>query len=59
MIGAAAARLRLRDCQGLDIGLFERSIEKMANDALASGSAQNNPIVPTASEIVELYHEAW
>jgi alcohol dehydrogenase class IV len=31
----------------------------MAADALASGSPQNNPRVPTASEIVELYQQAW
>jgi alcohol dehydrogenase class IV len=27
----------------------------MAADALASGSTQNNPRVPTAAEIVDLY----
>jgi alcohol dehydrogenase class IV len=31
----------------------------MAQDALASGSPQNNPVVPTAAEIVELYRQAW
>jgi len=31
----------------------------MAFDALASGSPANNPVVPTASEIVQLYREAW
>jgi alcohol dehydrogenase len=33
--------------------------EKMASDALASGSPLNNPVVPTAAEIVALYEEAW
>ena len=33
--------------------------EKMASDALASGSPANNPVVPSAAEIVELYREAW
>jgi alcohol dehydrogenase class IV len=31
----------------------------MAEDALASGSPQNNPRVPTAEEIVALYQKAW
>jgi alcohol dehydrogenase class IV len=29
----------------------------MADDALASGSPANNPRVPTADEIVQLYRE--
>lgn len=32
---------------------------KMASDALASGSPQNNPRVPTADQIIALYEEAW
>jgi hypothetical protein len=31
----------------------------MASDALASGSPQNNPRVPSAEEIVSLYEQAW
>lgn len=31
----------------------------MNNDALASGSPQNNPRVPTAEEIIALYKDAW
>ncbi len=31
----------------------------MAGQALASGSPQNNPRVPTAEEIVGLYHKLW
>jgi alcohol dehydrogenase class IV len=31
----------------------------MAADALASGSPQNNPRIPTEEEIVELYKAAW
>jgi alcohol dehydrogenase class IV len=31
----------------------------MADDALASGSPQNNAVVPTAAEIVALYRAAW
>jgi alcohol dehydrogenase class IV len=50
---------RLRDCRGVDRFGFESNIRKMANDALASGSPQNNPIVPTVEQIVKLYEEAW
>jgi alcohol dehydrogenase class IV len=50
---------RLRDCRGVDRQRFEQYVEKMAQDALASGSPNNNPTVPTAEEIVKLYHEAW
>jgi alcohol dehydrogenase class IV len=38
---------------------FDTTKEKMAADALASGSPQNNPIVPTAEQIVALYEESW
>jgi len=31
----------------------------MANDALASGSPANNPVVPSTDEIVELYRAAY
>jgi hypothetical protein len=31
----------------------------MATQALASGSPQNNPRIPTADEIVGLYHQVW
>ena len=50
---------RLRDHPRMDTNRFERLVEKMAGDALASGSPQNNPIVPTAAQIVALYREAW
>lgn len=50
---------RLRDCPGFELKKFESVLEKMAADALASGSPQNNPRVPTADEIVALYREAW
>ena len=50
---------RLRDCKGVTRDRFEATIEKMAADALASGSPGNNPRVPTAEEIVSLYEEAW
>lgn len=50
---------RLRDCPKMDEVRFRSVLEKMANDALVSGSPQNNPIVPTAEQIVELYRQAW
>jgi hypothetical protein len=31
----------------------------MAHDALASGSPANNPVVPTADQIIDLYRRAW
>lgn len=50
---------RLRDHRLMDATRFEHSLEKMAADALASGSPGNNPRVPHAEEIVALYREAW
>jgi alcohol dehydrogenase class IV len=50
---------RLRDCKGMEFSRFESVLEKMAQDALASGSPQNNPVVPAAEQIVELYRQAW
>jgi alcohol dehydrogenase class IV len=50
---------RLRACHGVERAKFETSVAKMAADALASGSPQNNPVVPNAEEIVGLYEEAW
>jgi len=49
----------LADCLKQDYGTFRPHLEKMAGDALASGSPGNNPRVPTAEEIVELYEQAW
>lgn len=50
---------RLRECPGVEVARFEQLLPKMAADALASGSPQNNPRVPTAEEIVQLYQQAW
>lgn len=50
---------RLRDCRGVEETRFRSVLGKMAADALASGSPQNNPRIPTAEEIVRLYEEAW
>lgn len=40
---------------GIDQNEFENHLEKMAVDALESGSPQNNPRVPTDKEIIQLY----
>ncbi|WP_174614711.1 iron-containing alcohol dehydrogenase [Virgibacillus ihumii] len=40
---------------GIDKQEFESVVSKMATDALASGSPQNNPKVPVQHEIEELY----
>jgi len=50
---------RLGDVLKVARSQFETHLRKMAEDALASGSPQNNPVVPTAEEIVELYRRAW
>jgi alcohol dehydrogenase len=49
----------LRECVKVGRAKFENSLEKMAADALASGSPQNNPVVPTPQQMVALYKEAW
>jgi len=50
---------RLGGCRGVERARFDSLAAKMAADALASGSPQNNPVVPTAEQIVALYEEAW
>jgi len=50
---------RLREYPKMDGKRFAQSIEKMAVDALTSGSPQNNPVAPTAAQIGELYRAAW
>ena len=50
---------RLRECLEVSQAEFEAQLPKMAADALASGSPQNNPVVPTSGEIIELYRQAW
>jgi alcohol dehydrogenase class IV len=44
---------------GVNQETFEASLQKMAEDALASGSPANNPRVATAAEIVALYRRAF
>jgi alcohol dehydrogenase class IV len=50
---------RIREARGMEQAAFEQALPKMAVDALASGSPANNPVIPTAEEIIRLYHEAW
>jgi alcohol dehydrogenase class IV len=50
---------RLRECCGGDVARFRAILPKMAADALESGSPQNNPVVPSESQIVELFERAW
>ncbi|MBS4210579.1 iron-containing alcohol dehydrogenase [Bacillus sp. FJAT-50079] len=40
---------------GIEDSVYQQALPKMARDALASGSPQNNPRVPTTEEIIELY----
>lgn len=44
---------------GIDQQAFEKVVEKMAFDAIDSGSPGNNPRVPTFNELVELYHNCY
>ena len=44
---------------GIDQQAFEKVVEKMAFDAIDSGSPGNNPRVPTFNELVELYYNCY
>ena len=44
---------------GLSEHKYFEAIPVMTAQALASGSPQNNPRVPTADEIAQLYREVW
>lgn len=50
---------RLRDFIKTDQSTFEQKLPAMAEAALASGSPQNNPVVPSAGEMVALYRRIW
>ena len=50
---------KLRDCVKKPYEEFEALLPKMAADALASGSPQNNPVIPDENQIIELYNQAW
>ena len=44
---------------GIDEATWFDSLDLMAEQALASGSPNNNPRIPQAPEIVELYRRVW
>jgi alcohol dehydrogenase class IV len=44
---------------GIDEKQFFALIPTMAAQALASGSPQNNPRIPTTDEIATIYHQSW
>lgn len=44
---------------GIDRQQMEHKVNKMASDALDSGSPANTPAIPTHGEIVELYRKAF
>lgn len=44
---------------GIDGARLQAVLPTMAEQALASGSPGNNPRIPTADEIVQLYHHVW
>ncbi|WP_072802368.1 iron-containing alcohol dehydrogenase [Rhodococcoides yunnanense] len=44
---------------GIDRARWEELIPLMAEQALASGSPSNNPVVPTAAEIADLYRAVY
>ena len=44
---------------GIDRSHFFANLETMAAQALASGSPNNNPRVPTSQEIIEIYKNLW
>ena len=50
---------RLRDCVGVPRDPFYSALTRMAGDALGSGSASHNPIVPDVEQIEALYREAY
>ncbi|MBM3263769.1 MAG: iron-containing alcohol dehydrogenase [candidate division Zixibacteria bacterium] len=49
---------RLSGC-GISMTALETALDKMAANALASGSPQNNPRVPSPEDIKQLYLEAY
>ncbi|MEH6571121.1 MAG: iron-containing alcohol dehydrogenase [Halioglobus sp.] len=44
---------------GIDEASWFGSLELMAEQALASGSPNNNPLIPAAADIVGLYERVW
>jgi len=50
---------QLSQCQNVTRETFDQQVEKIASDAIASGSPANNPRQPSQSKIVGLYKQAW
>jgi alcohol dehydrogenase class IV len=44
---------------GIDAADYHANLQTMAEQALASGSPNNNPIVPSADEIISLYQKVY
>jgi alcohol dehydrogenase class IV len=44
---------------GIDRARYDELLPVMASQALASGSPANNPRVPTADEIIDLYRRVY
>ncbi|ENU81354.1 hypothetical protein F975_01219 [Acinetobacter sp. ANC 3789] len=44
---------------GVEKSEFDAVVETMAEQALASGSPNNNPVVPSTVEMVQLYQKLW
>ena len=44
---------------GIDREIYTAAIPTMTAQALASGSPQNNPRIPTAEQIAAIYQQAW
>ena len=53
------ADLRVPSPAALGHEAAPETLAVMAGQALASGSPQNNPVVPTAAEIIALYEDIW
>ena len=58
-LNASLGIRRLRDHVRTSADDFHAKLPVMAEAALASGSPQNNPVVPTADEIIALYRRVW
>ena len=58
---ALCAELRVPSPHAHGIGedAYNDVLETMAKQALASGSPGNNPLVPTAAQIIELYKAVY
>ncbi|MGB7997064.1 MAG: iron-containing alcohol dehydrogenase, partial [Photobacterium halotolerans] len=44
---------------GIDRHQYHELLDIMAEQALASGSPNNNPRIPSKNEVIELYKKVW